>query len=114
MASKKSSYSHFSKSTLASLSNEALCKLRDEIAGLLEGRAESVRKELDRLTGVSPLNSGRRAAKPKRSDSEPKYRGPGGKTWGGRGARPRWLSNALDEGRSLEEFLIAQDETKGT
>ena len=39
------------KSSLATLSNEALCKLRDEIAELLESRAEALRKELGRVTG---------------------------------------------------------------
>jgi DNA-binding protein H-NS len=36
----------------------------------------------------------------------PKYRGPGGETWAGRGATPRWLSALLKEGHSIEEFLI--------
>jgi DNA-binding protein H-NS len=108
MASKKSSNSHLSKSDLASLSNKALCKLRDEIAAVLEGRAESLRKELDRLTGDSALND-RKAPKARRFSGAPKYRGPDGKTWAGRGARPRWLSNALEEGRTLDEFLITPD-----
>ena len=36
----------------------------------------------------------------------PKYRGPGGETWAGRGATPRWLSALIKEGHSLEEFRI--------
>ena len=36
----------------------------------------------------------------------PKYRGPGGDTWAGRGARPRWLSALMKQGRKLEEFAI--------
>jgi ribosomal protein L12E/L44/L45/RPP1/RPP2 len=36
----------------------------------------------------------------------PKYRGPGGETWAGRGATPRWLSGLIKEGHSVEEFLI--------
>jgi DNA-binding protein H-NS len=106
MAQKKSFSSSLSRSSLASLSNEALCKLRDEIAALLDSRAEILRKELDRLTGESAVSNGKRVSKAKRHKSIPKYRGPGGKTWGGRGARPRWLSNALEEGRTLDEFLI--------
>ena len=109
MASKKSSNFNFSRSSLASLSNEALCKLRDEIAAVLEGRAQSLRKELNRLTGDSAATDGVKAPKIKRAHNAPKYRGPGGKTWAGRGARPRWLSNALEAGRSLDEFLITQD-----
>src|SRR4249920_3167873 len=36
----------------------------------------------------------------------PKYRGPGGETWAGRGATPRWLAALIKEGHSIEEFLI--------
>ena len=37
----------------------------------------------------------------------PKYRnGETGVTWSGRGLKPRWLSEALASGRSLEDFAI--------
>jgi DNA-binding protein H-NS len=36
----------------------------------------------------------------------PKFKGPGGETWAGRGARPRWLVAALKEGKKLEDFAI--------
>jgi DNA-binding protein H-NS len=36
----------------------------------------------------------------------PKYRGPGGEAWAGRGATPRWLAALIKEGHSIEEFLI--------
>ena len=106
MASKKHSKSRLSKSALASLSNEALCKLRDEIAVLLEGRAQSLRKELGKLTGDAIKANSKKPPAAGRFKLSPKYRGPNGKTWGGRGARPRWLSKALEDGRTLEEFLI--------
>jgi DNA-binding protein H-NS len=35
-----------------------------------------------------------------------KYRGPQGETWAGRGARPRWLAEAIKAGESPEDFLI--------
>src|SRR5437870_13177692 len=36
-----------------------------------------------------------------------KYRGPHGETWsGGRGRKPRWVVEALQQGRSLEEFAV--------
>jgi DNA-binding protein H-NS len=44
----------------------------------------------------------------------PKYRGPGGETWAGRGARPRWLSALVKEGHSIEEFLIGAGRTRKT
>lgn len=43
------------KSSLATLTNAALCKLRDEIAELLESRAEALRRELHQLIGGGGL-----------------------------------------------------------
>jgi DNA-binding protein H-NS len=42
----------------------------------------------------------------------PKYRGPSGETWAGRGAKPRWLVTAIKEGKKLDDFLIDKSETK--
>jgi DNA-binding protein H-NS len=44
----------------------------------------------------------------------PKYRGPSGETWAGRGARPRWLVAAIKEGKKLEIFLIDKSARKAT
>jgi DNA-binding protein H-NS len=100
------------QSSLSTLSNEALCKLRDEIAALLNGRAEDLRRELDHLTGGATHNNGRanggeRASRAKRKIN-PKYRGPNGETWAGRGMMPRWLSMAMNEGKTPDDFLIAK------
>lgn len=36
-----------------------------------------------------------------------KYRGPNGETWsGGRGRKPQWVTQALKDGRDLEEFAV--------
>jgi len=36
-----------------------------------------------------------------------KYRGPNGETWsGGRGRKPHWVQQVLQQGRSLEEFAV--------
>lgn len=36
-----------------------------------------------------------------------KYRGPNGETWsGGRGRKPQWVTQALQQGRKLEEFAV--------
>jgi DNA-binding protein H-NS len=34
------------------------------------------------------------------------YRSPSGETWAGRGARPRWMVEALKKGKKMEDFLI--------
>lgn len=38
--------------------------------------------------------------------SKPKYRGPNGEEWSGKGKRPGWIMQALAEGQSLEDFTI--------
>jgi DNA-binding protein H-NS len=43
----------------------------------------------------------------------PKYRGPSGETWAGRGARPRWLVAAIKGGKKLDDFLIDKSARKG-
>jgi len=47
--------------------------------------------------------SGRSALKGK---VPPKYRGPSGETWAGRGAKPRWLVAAIKDGKKIDQFLI--------
>jgi DNA-binding protein H-NS len=38
----------------------------------------------------------------------PKYKNPAtGETWTGRGIKPKWLSSAIEGGKTLESFLIA-------
>jgi DNA-binding protein H-NS len=36
----------------------------------------------------------------------PKFRGPNGETWSGRGLMPRWLSALVAQGRNKAEFAI--------
>lgn len=54
----------------------------------------------------APKAKGKRAAPAKASTVTPKFRGPNGETWTGRGLMPRWLSALVAQGRSKEEFAI--------
>lgn len=36
----------------------------------------------------------------------PKFKGPDGQTWTGRGTAPNWIKELISAGRSKEEFLI--------
>ena len=36
----------------------------------------------------------------------PKFKGPGGEVWSGRGLMPRWLSVLVAQGRTKDEFAI--------
>lgn len=74
-------------------------------------------KEKMRLYGLTAedlgLGGGRgpvaRGPKAKTAPGAAKYRGPNGETWsGGRGRKPQWVTQALQQGRSLEEFAVAK------
>jgi DNA-binding protein H-NS len=86
------------KCSLDTLSNQALCKLRDEIAEELKNRAESLRREINQLIGPTRPAKGYKVA--------PKYKGPQGEKWSGKGKKPRWLTIAMSEGKQLEDFLV--------
>src|SRR5271155_2698263 len=98
--------------SLTTLSNDVLCKLRDEITELLNSRAEALRREFYRLTGGGlaivggdAYSGGKRRGAPG-GKVAPKYRGPDGETWGRRGMNPRWLTKAINEGKQPSDFLI--------
>ena len=41
-----------------------------------------------------------------RPDLLPKYKGPSGELWAGRGRKPNWLIAALNGGSTLEQFSV--------
>lgn len=86
-------------------------QLQTKIAALvaLGGRRSTVRTN---LKNPRPLRRGQSAAKRKAHPlkgrkAEPKYRGPDGETWAGRGLAPRWLTALEKKGKKRESFLIA-------
>ncbi|RZL95962.1 MAG: H-NS histone family protein [Variovorax sp.] len=51
--------------------------------------------------------SGKRSAVAASPKAVGKYRGPNGESWsGGRGRKPRWVTEALASGKSLSDFEI--------
>ncbi len=38
--------------------------------------------------------------------AQPKYTGPNGESWSGRGLMPKWMSALVAEGHTKEEYLI--------
>ena len=94
---------------LASMSVDALLKLRDDIGVVLSRRADELKKELSRLGAVHdggrPDGASRRAGR----KVAPKYRDPkSGDTWAGRGAQPVWLREKLKKGGKLDDYLIVR------
>lgn len=97
------------KSSLDTLSNQALCKLRDEIVEELRNRAESLQRTIDQLVGPTSSAHNERQGGPRKGYKvAPKYKGPHGEKWSGRGKTPRWLTAAMSEGKQLNDFLIGK------
>ncbi|MDB5598199.1 MAG: histone family protein [Xanthobacteraceae bacterium] len=97
-------------SSLTSMTVDALLKMRDDIGRVLSQKAEDLTRQLAAL-GRDTSSKGKRGPKPgskslKGKKVAPKYRGPNGELWAGRGARPIWLREALQGGASLESFSI--------
>ena len=116
------------KLNLKSMAVEDLVSLRDRIQAALAAKIDEARsglqKQMDALTKLvdgtaSPDTKAaapgpRRGRRPKAAGVspikgrkvEPKYRGPAGETWTGRGNTPRWLVALESEGKKREGYLI--------
>ncbi|MEA2904625.1 MAG: DNA-binding protein [Alphaproteobacteria bacterium] len=104
------------KQNLASLSVEALLKLRNEIGALLSRKAEGLKKELASLS-ADYAEVGRIAVYGKKGKTKSKvaakYRDDKtGITWAGRGAQPVWMREAIKAGKSPDDFLIVKGQKK--
>jgi DNA-binding protein H-NS len=94
--------------SLASMSVEALLKLRDEVGKVLTQKAAQLEEQLSMLGGeVGTARRGRRSAMKGRKVAV-KYRDKEGNTWAGRGAQPVWLREKLKAGAKLEDFAVQQ------
>jgi DNA-binding protein H-NS len=92
---------------LASMSVEALLKLRDDVENVLTRKAEQLRTQLSRLSDESGSKKkvvGRSALKGRKVAI--KYRDNAGNAWAGRGAQPVWLRERLKAGAKLEDFAV--------
>ena len=99
---------------LKTMDVDALLTLRADVEKALTERGRDLQRQLALLGADVGKKRGRPAGRPVRVSAmkgrkvAPKYRGPGGETWAGRGATPRWLSALVKEGHSIEEFAIAK------
>jgi DNA-binding protein H-NS len=95
---------------------DALLSLRADIDKRLGQKRSELEQQLSRLGTESngaerprrAWGSGRRASPMKGRKVPPKFRGPEGDTWAGRGARPRWLTALIKQGHKLDEFAIGK------
>jgi DNA-binding protein H-NS len=102
---------------LSRMDIQSLMDLRKRVDELLLARRSQIQKQLERMDDAIALRTGARGkarmSALKGRKVPPKYRGPSGETWAGRGARPRWLVSAMKDGNKLDDFLIGKSATKG-
>jgi DNA-binding protein H-NS len=96
---------------LAGLDFQGLMDLRSQVDEALTGYRSTLERQLEALGSSVALLGGKvargmRGSKLKGMKVAPKYRGPDGDTWAGRGATPRWLKAAIKEGGKLEDFPL--------
>src|SRR5262245_9440350 len=100
------------KVNLSGMTVEALMDLRKRVDETLHQRRAELQRQLERMGVVGArVRGGGSALKGRKVP--PKYRGPAGETWAGRGAKPRWLVDAIKGGRKLDDFLIDKSARKG-
>lgn len=73
-------------------------------------RKEALSKatEIAKAAGFSSLEEMMASQPVKAAKAEPKYRHPDNPemTWSGRGRKPSWIAEALEAGKSLDDFAI--------
>src|SRR5215467_4732490 len=87
--------------------------LRKRVDEMLHRRRAELEKQLERMGVVGGARVVRGSGSAlKGRKVPPKYRGPSGETWAGRGARPRWLVAAIKRGKKLDDLLIDKSAQK--
>ena len=101
------------KVNLSGMNVEALVDLRRRVDEMLLQRRAELERQLERMAVVGSRRVVRgRGSVLKGRKVPPKYRGPSGETWAGRGAKPRWLVAAIKRGKKLDDFLIDKSARK--
>jgi len=99
------------KINLSGMSVEALMDLRKRVDEALNERRAELENQLERMAVIRRVVRGGGSALKGRK-VPPRYRGPSGETWAGRGARPRWLVAAIKGGKKIDDFLIQKSARK--
>jgi DNA-binding protein H-NS len=102
---------------LSGMKVEALLDLQDRIDEMLRKHRAEIEQRLERINRAIFIVNEAGVAREGRSTLKgrkvpPKYRGPSGETWAGRGAKPRWLVDAIKRGKKMDDFLIDKGRKK--
>jgi DNA-binding protein H-NS len=98
---------------LKGMDAQALLNLRKQIDKRLAELRTELEKQLALVTDQAKAKARRIGSSLKGRKVPPKYRSPSGETWAGRGAKPKWMVEALKKGKKLDDFLIDKSARKG-
>ena len=97
---------------------DELLTFRERLVAMIAKMVPATRKQLqaqmarlDSLTGGKGGRKGRPLGRPHALTGRkiaPKYRGPNGQTWAGRGMMPQWMREQIKAGRKPEHFAIGR------
>jgi DNA-binding protein H-NS len=102
------------KQNLAGMPIAALLKLREQIGAVLSRKADELKSELRSISADYAGTRQTMVSKKTGRKVPPKYRGPNGEKWAGRGAQPLWMTGAIKNGAKREDFLIDKTAKKAT
>lgn len=90
---------------------DALAKRIADVRAAEKAKTIETVREMIADYGLTPVDCGFRGqtigTSPRRGDVViPKYRGPNGETWSGRGRAPNWLMALEAQGQSRESFKV--------
>jgi len=100
------------KINLSGMTVETLMDLRKRVDEALHKRRAELERQLVKMGSAVAVIGGRGKSALKGRKVPPRYRGPSGETWAGRGARPLWLVAAIKGGKKLDDFLIDKSARK--
>ena len=105
------------KANFASMTVEELWEIYEEISKLLEAKMLAEKEMLERrLTSLHPASMDRPRARRHYPQVVPKFANPDdpNQVWSGRGKRPRWVTQKLASGLSLEDLSIGRESPVAT
>jgi DNA-binding protein H-NS len=80
------------------------------LSGAGRGRKPAAKKSAGKTAATkgktTAAKKGRKATRKPVKKADPKFIGPNGETWAGRGKQPNWLSELINAGASLDDFRI--------
>ena len=94
---------------LSRMTVEALMDLRKRVDEMLVEHRAKLIEQLESIAvvgGTRVVRGGGSVLKGRRVP--PKYRSRSGETWAGRGAKPKWMVEALKKGKKIDDFLITR------